>query len=67
MGQAGQVVQIQVLLKVVVDVPADELALPAASGAGGIAGEGHIPLPAQTDEYHLQQVLAGLLVAREGF
>ena len=36
-GQLGQLVQVQVLLEVIVDVPPDQVALPAGPGAGGLS------------------------------
>ena len=66
MGQAGQVIQGQVLLKMVIDIAADELALLAGPGARDFAGEGQVLLPLQADEHHLQQVAADLLVTWGG-
>ena len=65
-GHLRQLVQRQVFLKVVVDVAPDQVALPAGAGTGRLAGENDVPLTAQADQHHLQQVLADGLVVRQG-
>ena len=65
-GQLGQLVQAQVFLEVVVDIPPDQIALPAGPGVGGLAGEGGVPLAVQPDQHHLQKAPADPLIAREG-
>ena len=64
-GHLRQLVQGEVFLEVVVDVPPDQVALPAGAGARRLAGEGDVPLTAQPDHHHLQQVLAHGLMARQ--
>ena len=65
-GQLSQLVQAQVLLEVIVDVPPDQTALPAGPGVGGLSGEGGVPLAVQPDQHHLQKAPADPLVARKG-
>ena len=66
MGQLSQLVQAQIFLKVVVDVPPHQGALPAALWACGIHLQVQPALPLQADQDHLQQMAAGLLVAGPG-
>ena len=67
MGQLCQVIQGEVLFKMVVDVAAYQFTLLAGPGARGLAGEGQVLLAPQLNEHHLQQMPADVLVAREGF
>ena len=65
MQHLRQLVQGQVLLEVVVDIPPDQFKLPAGPGPGGFIGEGQIPLPLQAHQDHIQQAAADLLIARQ--
>ena len=62
MGQGGQLVQRQVFLKMVVNVPPDQVALPAAPAVGVGGGQDQIVPAQQPQQDHFQQMLADVLM-----
>ncbi len=61
--QLRKLVQIQILLKMIVDIPAHQPALAADAGTGGLCAQRQRPLPSQPQQHHLQQAAAHLLAA----